>query len=252
VKATFWGKGRDLLALILNQKLHYNIDLVNLDGNKLFILNKQNIRLPRKTNIEILNIIHPESVFVKIDELKEKRVPIHPNIEILPMAGYTIVDDVRLESDSISIIGPQTYLDSVSAIETEHVLFKNVKRDINKKIKLVFPKTKYISMTFNELDFHIDIQKLMEKQLVEVPVGTINSPEGYEITVIPSSLSLTLIGGVDVLLSIENTDVSAYIDYRKARYSKNKDHLAYIEKIDGVRFTDIKPKRFKIVVKKKR
>ncbi|MBN2013440.1 hypothetical protein JW960_29185 [candidate division KSB1 bacterium] len=249
-KVTFWGKGRELLTLILNRKLYYNLDLVNIDDSQVFIPNIHNIRLPHESTIEILNILEPDSIYVEIADLEMRAIPVLPQISIETVSGYTIVNGVKLSQDSVHVVGPKKQLDSLKYIETEKLHFKNKKHDINKEVELVTPKIKYIKLLENSISFTVDIQKLMEKRLVEIPVEVINKPPNYSVTVIPSSLSLTLIGGVDVLLPLESKDIKAYIDYTKVYGSKNKEHLAYIEKINGVRFTDIKPKGFKIVVKK--
>ena len=243
------GNGRALLALILSQKFKYNLDLTNINESKLFSLNKNQV-FPRTSSIEILNIVEPDTVYLEIENLKKKKVPILPDIQITPIPGYTIINGIQLNPDSVLITGAKAKIDSILFIRTEKVYLKKVKRDIRKKIKLIDPKIKNVWLKQKESNFSADIQKLMEKPLLEIPVHVINKPENVEMTVIPSSLSLTLIGGVDLLLPITNKDIPAYIDYLKIRGSKEKYCLAYIDKPKGVRIKDVKPKRFKVIVKK--
>ena len=75
VKATLLGKGHQLLALFLNQKLKYNFDLINENQSKAFKINKNNI-FPRISNVEILKIVAPDSVYIGIENLRRKKVPI--------------------------------------------------------------------------------------------------------------------------------------------------------------------------------
>ena len=250
VKATLWGKGRELLALILSRKLQYNFDLTNVNESRLFIFDKKNVRFPHASNIEILNIIEPDSVYLKIENLEHKKVPVKTEIRIIPIQGYIIVNGIQLQPDSVCLTGAKTGLDSVSYIRTEQLVYKEVKRDLKKKIKLINPEVKNVWPKQSELYFFADVQKILEKPIAEIPIKIVNKPSQVEVIVIPSSLNLTLIGGVDLLLPITNMDIPAYIDYLKVRDSKEKYHLAYINKPDGVRIKDIKPKRFKVIVKK--
>ena len=244
IKVTFWGKGRELISILLSHKIQYNIDLINVDNSIVIIPQIKNIRLPGKSNIEVLNILEPDSIYFKIEDLKSELVPIYPDIDINLADGYTIVNGIQMRTDSILIIGPKNYVDSVSYIKTEKLIYNDVKYDINRNVKLIKPVVDFIQFPKNNIFFFVDVQKLMEKNLSEIPITVINAPNGYNISVVPSSLKLTLVGGVDMLLPITKKDIVAYIDY-------NKSHeLAYIEKIENVRFQDIKPKHFKIVAKK--
>lgn len=92
----------------------------------------------------------------------------------------------------------------------------------------------------------------MEKPLSEIPIAVVNQPSNLKVTVIPSTLSLVLEGGTDLLLNVTKQNVKAYINYEKVHASKNKNHLAYIETPKGTRYRDVKPKRFKVVVEKVR
>ncbi len=250
VTVTLWGRGRELLALMLNQKLYYNLDLTNEIATRTFKLEKKNVRFQRTSNIEIFNIVEPELIELKIDNLVYKKIAVKPDIEIKPLPGYTVVDGIQLSEDSVVVQGVQSALDSFDCVKTEQIIFNNVRRDINEKVKLRAPEVKNAWLTNTEIEIYVDIQKLLEKPLNEIPVKVLNKPNGIELTVIPSSLNLTLIGGVDLLLPMTSKDIHAYIDYNKIRGSKEKYYLAYIDKPNQVRIKEIKPKYFKVIVKK--
>ena len=251
-RVTFWGKGRDLVTFKINRRLYYNLDLLNIDDDKVFIPDIHNIRLPHESTIEVLNILEPDSIFVKVADIKQKLVPMSPQISVQTIPGYTIVDGIQLTMDSVLVFGPQSQLDSIQEIKTRPLTYRKARRNIYDTVELITPDLRYVSIPTRTVSFFVNIQKLMEKRISEVPVSVINVPPNYEIIVIPSSLNLTVIGGVNVLLPLTNSDIKAYIDYNKVKGSRSKEHLAYIEKIDGVRFKDIKPKKFKILIKKVR
>ncbi|MBD3289912.1 hypothetical protein GF337_13985 [candidate division KSB1 bacterium] len=252
VKVSLWGRGRELLALMLNPKLQYNLDLSNESGAGTFALEEQNVRFPRISNIEILNIIEPESIDIRIQNLIHKNVAVKADIDVFPLSGYTVVDGIQLSQDSVGVRGAKSALDSIDHVKIERMTFKNVRRDIHKKAKLLDPKVKNAWLEKEELEIFIDVQKLLEKPLNEIPVKVLNKPKGVELTIVPSSLNLTLIGGVDLLLPMTSKDIDAYIDYNKIRGSKEKYYLAYIDKPEHVRIKDIRPKHFKVIVKKRR
>lgn len=249
VKVTLYGQGYELLALILNQKFRYNFDLTNENESRVYKLKKENV-FPRNSNIEIINIIDPDSAYIGIENLARKKVPIIPDIQVMTEIGYTIVKGIQLDSNYVSIEGAKSYLDSVFQIRTEHLIFKKVKRDLSKKAKLIDPPVKYVWLNRHDTHFMVDVQKILEKPLVEIPVQIINKPTNVELIVVPATLNLTLVGGVDILLPLTNKDIKAYIDYHKIRDSRERYYLAYIEKPELVRIKDVKPKYFRIIIKK--
>lgn len=251
VKVTLWGRGRELLALMLNPKLQYTLDLTNETTTHTYKLEKKNVRFPRISNIEILNIVEPESIEVKIQDLLQRKIIVKPDIEITPLAGYTIIDGIQLSVDSVFVEGVKSSLDSIDYIKTKQLIIKDIRRDINEKVKLRAPDVRNAWLTTEEIEVFVDVQKLLEKPLNEIPVKVLNKPSDIELTVIPSSLNLTLIGGVDLLLPMTSKDIHAYIDYNKVRGSKEKYYLAYIDKPEQVRIKDIRPKYFKVIVKKR-
>ncbi len=250
IKITAWGKGRDLLSLMLRNDIFYNMDVSKLHNSVEIPLEKDQIKLLHESDIEVLNIVNPETVEVKIVDLITKKVRAIPQVEIHPFPGYTIVDEIGLNPDSVEVIGPKSEVNNILVIYTEKKIYENIRRDLEKSIRLVKPEEKNIRLLINEVNFFVDIQKLMEKPLYEIPVLVINQPPNLKVTVIPSTLSLVLEGGTDLLLNVTKKDVNAYIDYEKVPLSKSKNHLAYIETPKGIRYRDVKPKRFKVVVEK--
>jgi len=252
VRITVWGKGSDILSMILTKKFQYNLDLTNIHESTSFNLSTKNVRLPRASNLEILNIVKPDSIHIQIEKRITKKIPVLPNVVIETYAGYTLVDDIKLEPDSVTAIGALSLLDTIISLKTEPMSLKNVKRDIKKTVNLQVPKSDKVQLLRKEVLLLADIQKLIEVSFSGIPVTVINTPDNVDLSVIPSSLSLTLIGGVDKLLPIKPEDILAYIDYNKVIASDNEFHLAYIDKPDGVRIEDVEPKRFKIIFKKSR
>ena len=90
----------------------------------------------------------------------------------------------------------------------------------------------------------------MEKRISRVPVSIINLPPGMRAIVIPSHLSLTVDGGVNRVGPLSDKDITAFIDYAKHQHSKEQDFPAYIKPIPDIRFRDVEPQRFKIVLER--
>ena len=251
VETTFWGKGRTLFSLMLRKDVSYNMDVADINGVTKITLNKNNIRMLRKGNIDVLNIVSPKDIEIVISKLTTKKVPIISQCGIETVPGYTMVEKIMLNPDSVTIIGPKSEIELIASVFTEQKNYENIKRDLEKKVKLMKPDQKHVTLANNQTKLSANIQKLMEKPIIEIPVKVTNSPPDAKVTVIPSTLSLILEGGTDLLLNVTQSDVTAYIDYKKVVGSKEKKHPAYIVTPTGMRYRDVKPMLFKIVVERK-
>jgi len=250
VKVNVWGKGKDLVSFIIRKDIFYNLDVSKIRRSARIALTINEIKLLRENDLDILTIVEPELLEVKLAELTTKRLPIVPDVDVRTLPGYTVVDNIQLIPDSVTIQGLASEFDSLFVIPTGKKVFQNVKRDIEKTIELQIPNRKHLRSLIKEVKLAVDVQKLMEKPLAEISVEVKNIPADLKVTVIPSTLSLVLEGGSDLLLNVTNNDVQAYLDYQKIQHSKEKSHLAYIDTPKGVRYRDVKPKRFSIAVEK--
>jgi hypothetical protein len=59
---------------------------------------------------------------------------------------------------------------------------------------------------------------------------------------------LTVEGGEKLLLNLKKENIVAYIDYARMRDTTGAGHPAYIRTPDGVRYRDVKPARFKLIL----
>ena len=125
VRATFWGKGRSLFSLMLRRDVSYNMDVAEIDDVAKMILDKNNIRMPRKGNIDVLNIVSPKDIEVVISKLVTKDVPIISRCEIEIVPGYTMVENIVLDPDSVTIIGPQSEIKLIDSVFTEKKNYEN-------------------------------------------------------------------------------------------------------------------------------
>ncbi len=250
VKITCWGKGRSLLTLMFRKDIFYNLDVSHVFRSANVVLEKNQVKLLRSSDVEVLNIVYPETLKISIVDLITTKVVVRPDVEIITLPGYTVVDEIKVIPDSAELVIPITELKRIDTISTERRRYKNINRNLTEKVRLIRPDIDHLRLLTREVNIYVNVQKLMEKPLSEIPVTVINQPPDLRVTVLPSTLSLILEGGAELLLNVTQNDIKAYIDYQKVKSSQSKNHLAYIETPKGVRYRDVKPKRFKIVVEK--
>ncbi|MBN2412298.1 YbbR-like domain-containing protein [candidate division KSB1 bacterium] len=245
------GQGIHLLIYMIFHEGRLVLEPDWATGKKVEYPTEKNIILTGNAQkLQILKLIEPDSIELQIERLIVKELPIQNNIQVLPQAGYTLVDDIKIEPDLALIKGPKSVIDTFKTISTDNLVLENLKYPVHKQINLISPNIENLSLLNQKATLSADIQKLMEKKISNIPVGVINLPPNVSALVIPAHFSLVIQGGVNVVFPINEKDIEAYIDYKKHRNPDRQDYPAYIKPIPGIRFRDIEPKRFKIILER--
>jgi len=245
------GHGIHLLTFLLFNEGRIILEPEWETGRKLEYPTEKNIVLTGNAKkLQVLKLIEPDSIELQIEKLVVKEVPILNQTKVTPRAGYTLVGDIEIEPNLALIKGPKSVVDTFKTIYTDNLALENLKYPVRKQINLIPPAIKNLSLLNQKVTVSADIQKLMEKKITNVPVSVINLPPNVSALVIPSHFSLFIQGGVNVVFPINEKDIEAYIDYKKHRNPNRQDYPAYIKPIPGIRFRDIEPKRFKVILER--
>ncbi|MFO7890638.1 MAG: hypothetical protein R6V04_09895 [bacterium] len=250
VKAKFKGKGKHFLSFQYDEKF-IELDLKGKTQTIRFNIQPDMIRgINNDLEIQPLEDIHPDTIIVQLDRFMRKKVPIQSKLEIKELNGYTQVGDVQFDVDSITISGPRLKVNQINNVYTEYVEYNRVVKDLSGKVKIEPSKFSTVHYSLNTVHFKVDIQRIGEIVFNRIPVKLINVPKDIEVKAIPSTLSLKLQGGVDLLNSIEKEDILAHIDF-STRFRYQLDKIpATILVPDDINFTDVKPQYFELVVER--
>jgi len=245
------GAGRNMLTFLLFREGHLLLDFEWQVGEKRLKPEINDVVLTGNAEkLTVVELLEPDEITLTIEPLVTKEVSILSNIEINLQPGYTLVGEVNFLPERALIQGPQSMVDTCSGVATERAVWNDSRRPIRDQVELLAPDHPLIELVHSKVIVHADIQKLMERRIAAVPVTVINLPPRVTALVIPSNLSLVVQGGVDLVSKVTEQDIVAYIDYRRHRNPEQEEFPAYIEPLPGIRFREIEPKRFKVVLEK--
>jgi len=248
VKVKIKGTGKDLIALMVRTGARLKLDLFDVEQSKIFHIEPRNVFLSRPIGaIQSNEIIMPDSIRVILDDFQRKQIPVNSNIKPKVAPGFTIVGDAQINPDSVLISGPQSLISKINSISTEEVKFENLTDNLKQNIRLVSQSSNKIVVSTNRVEISLNIQKLVEITLTGIPVNIRNAPPNVNVYPQPSTLSLVLEGGGDLLAQLNRNDIIAYLDYNRVKGSPGIEHPAVIEKPPGINYRDVQPKTFKLV-----
>ncbi len=250
-RVRFEGKGRALLALMFSREARLIINLTNVRRRQAFELQREMVYTSRGgSGLTPLQILYPDTIRVQLSNLAEKPIPVKASVKITTVPGYTVMLPWQLTPDSVIVSGPEEAVRQLDSIATENREFVNVQDPVSASLRLQpAAASEHIRFSTHNVKFFADVQKLIEVTLHEIPVRVYNAPSHIKITPVPSTLSLTVEGGEKLLLNLKREDIVAYIDYTRIHDDAGSaGHRAYIRTPEGVRYRDVKPTLFKLMM----
>lgn len=251
-RVRFEGRGKALLALWFTRDAYLELDLATARNSYEADLNPAMVHVPRRNlSVTARQVLSPNTVALKLSNLQTRAVPILPQNEVSTPAGYTVVGGVRVEPDSIMITGPEEFIKKITAVATQPLRAKEAGKSFSTTLELQsFPDSMWIRLPFRQVEATVDVQKIIELDLQEIPVHVKHAPAQLNVTVVPSTLALTVEGGEKLLLNLKREEVSAYIDFAHANDNEYDGHPPEITTPPGVRYRNVKPALFKLMMER--
>jgi len=204
------GSESDIRSLS-SHKLSYRVDLSHADiGIRTFPIDKNLITLPK--DITIIKI-DPSSLTVRIEKEITKELPVIISFAGKPGKGF-IVTDAIAKPDSIIVRGPEDILSPLEKVSTKPIDLKGVSESFKKEIAVSLPG--HINVIFPSGIMRAEVsisQKIISRQIKDIPVKGKNTPYRYLIT--PSVISIQIRGPMNTLAKVQNgKEIQVYVDLK--------------------------------------
>ena len=249
VPVLFEADGKTLLGIQYFYDVKYILDLESYKENSKFVLSEhtQSVKLPPKNPAQILSVASQDTLRIKTEKLVTKVLPIRADMAAACAPGYVMVGGFRVRPDAIAVTSPSSYSDSVAFISTEHVELSDLEASEEIKVNLAPAANKNIHFRAVEVTVALDIQRLGEIELNDLPVRLINVPPNMNLIVQPSTFSIKVRGGVNFLATLSRDSLQGIIDYSLEQRLKNPQPRLTIVAPRDISWSQITPNRFNLV-----
>ena len=169
--------------------------------------------MPRDFGLELVEIISPDTVKIKLDSYLEKVVPVRPRVTISTDPGYIQVGKTKTIPSEVTISGPSSLISEISESFTAEINFEARKNSVKETMDLNVNNKSLIKLEPAEVELTANIQSIGERRLEGIEVQVRNVPENLKAIVNPTTVSLDLQGGIAFLSGLTGGDIDATIDY---------------------------------------
>lgn len=204
---------------------------INLDANYLskktlskyyFLLERQQIAIQKQLNYGIeIDVFTRDSIFLNLDHLATKKVPIIPSLAIEYKAGYDLSKKIRVTPDSVSIFGPKATIDTIYKLTTEKLELFDVTENISKEVSIQLSKHTNLKINEEKVLLEGEVDRFTEGAL-EMSFLIENVPEGVTLNTFPKKVKIIFKVGLEDFQKINENSFKIVCDYRvseKGNYS---------------------------------
>lgn len=184
------------------------------DNSRAYIVTNDLKPIIRKKLVDKItfNDIKPDTIFFEVNG-KEKKVPIDAtNVKLDLIPGQKITN-IRIEPDSISIIGLQTKIDSIDRIFVSSKAIEHIKSNKKYTLNLEFPDG--VNATQNTADVEYEIEMFTETNKT-IKIKPLHFPSNFDYSLLPKEVKVYYSVALPYYDKISEYDFSATVDYRKA------------------------------------
>ena len=259
-KVRLKGTGRSLFKSYILKSFFPNfklvIDLERISQEYSFILNDyferypQKISIPSNFDVQYVEIVYPNSIQISLDEYKEKIVDVVVDANISLAPGYTMVGNFEINPRKVKIAGPKEIVENINIISTNEYDLNEISEEIQKKMTLKSITEEIVELTPKEVLFKQKVEVISERIISEIPVQLNNVIDDVQVFLSPQTVSLTVVGGINFISSLNPGDIKISVDFTKWNPLIQFYPIQVEAPSDIIKWMDLSPQNIELIVTK--
>ncbi|QED39028.1 YbbR-like domain-containing protein [Antarcticibacterium arcticum] len=213
-------------------------------------LEQQKPALLAQLNLDFENVTFLQNnLRINFEQKAVKTVSIVPNIELGFAVGYSALEEVKLQPDTMRVSGPQSILDTLEEVRTVQLKINNISNDLQGSIKLDKGGLEKVTFFQEEVNYSLRTDKFTEGR-IEIPIELQNVPKGYNVVIFPKEVAVFYQVSLNDFEKIKSTAFKVVVDFRNELPKEGFLLAQVIQKPSLVNNVRLNEKKIQFVVKR--
>ncbi len=183
------------------------------DGEEvhIFLLDerKNNIMSELDEQFQLLDI-SPDTLFIMLEPIFSKKVPVRLNAEISFVKQFGMIDNPHLQPDSVLVTGRKEVIDTMQFVNTEAEKWHDLSESVTTKLNLEqIAESGMTHFSHSEVDVELNVVEFTEGK-VTVPVQ-VKAKNSEKVTVYPQKVDITFNVPLDAYESVRSEQFQASV-----------------------------------------
>ena len=193
---------------------NYTLSAIQLRGDLTNLLKDKDVSIEN---------LHFESIHVQLEQQASKRLPIILPTQIQFAAEYDLSKKIRISPDSVTVVGPESRLDSLTEWLADTLKLTGLDQDYEAIVQLSMPQ-KGFSLSFLEVDVLVEVERYTEKN-IKVPV-VLDQEFADSIRFFPDTILLKCVIGLSYYNDLKTSDFTIKADLTEHLIKEGKSIVA--------------------------
>ena len=251
INVTLSGKGFELLKYYIETPV-INVDFsrVNKDKNHYFWTERSQLeKIINHFDSKIaVKSINPDTLLFEYDRQFIKKVAVQVSVNSSFAFGFDLVDSFQSVPDSITLIGPESLLKTISTIQTKTLELKGLNSNVDRVVALDIPITsKQITYSEEAVSVKGVVDKFTEGN-VKVPVTIVNVPDNLTINFFPKEINVIYYASLKAYNSIDGSHFSVECDFNTLTIENKYLNPVLVKQPSTVKTAKLKSTEFEYVI----
>ncbi|MFN8361174.1 MAG: hypothetical protein U0264_14770 [Candidatus Kapaibacterium sp.] len=193
------------------------LDLEKLPENSSgeFTISKNDLlqNLVPPLSLEKIVELAPETFRIHTGAVGRRTVKIEPSAEIVPRQGFSLIGQLVIEPDSVTLRGNPMLIESINRWLTSPLRLTDITKPFRVEVPLVDSLNNHLVMSPQVVTISGDIQQTAEQTFDDIPVEILSAPLRSDHTLLPARISITVRGGTEQLAQLDARQFRATVDY---------------------------------------
>lgn len=192
VSTTFTGRNRELLGLLMERPVA-TLQVDSVTGERMRVaLPVDRVEYDRDLGV-VPSFISPPAVDLRFERRRSVRVPVVADVETVAAPGFTVVQPITVEPESVTVRGPASWIDGLARLSTRAVRLDDLSNSVIRDIPLDVPSAvPGVEVEPSAVLVTVTLDSLVVREL-RVPVRPVGAGAEFA-RVEPDSATVTLRG----------------------------------------------------------
>lgn len=192
VSTTFTGLNRELLGLLMERPVA-TLEVDSVAGEQMrVVVPVDRVEYNRDLGV-VPSFITPPAIDLRFERRRSARVPVVADIETVPASGFTVVQPITVEPESVTVRGPSSWIEGLTRVSTRSVRLDDLSNTVIRDIPLDLPSgVPGVEAQPSAVLVTVTLDSLVVREL-RVPVRPIGAGAGFA-RVEPDSATVILRG----------------------------------------------------------
>ncbi len=248
IEAEIYAIGGNILKYRFSHPfVKVNLDEVLLTNNNsnFWLPNRSLNILRKKLGVKEVYRVQEDTVYLIIDELGRKKVPISSKLQVVSNQGFKVEKEI-FSQDTVEIKGPLNLVKEVKSIPTEEIIFEDKEQDFGQKIELRYPpKIKGVKT----VDYQVTFEKYTEKT-IPIKIALKGLPVKTQVQIIPEKVEVKFTVGYSKFSEIKSQDFQIVCNLNQIDDTTSEIPLKIEKHPKGIENIRLIPSKVKILLVK--